>query len=548
MSHGPNVQARDGSGGSTLSTSTIVIIAVVCGSVVILVFILFLWRLLVRSCRRKEPVPLPPVQPLAHHREQAAAYADLKSRPSTFFDSATLHTRGHIRGHSRPSLYHASSNASLITDSLALSSSPLSGSVTEDGISTEGGSIGFTSPLSADSLPPPNPSFNMGHTPGNSTTSVATFVDSREGVTPSPSAPFSETESSASHVTSMSGHRLVRPNASPARVARSHSRQLSRPISRASSVATSYTGHSHGSVVRGAPHLPHNNIQIVLPAPLAPQTYPYIMQSDSMGSSRSSYALGGDDMSRRSVVDQWIPVGTRSLSMGPVGRSASSGPTFVDTRPRTIPRTPSGLSQSVTAPLPTHRRSQSQPRSSASSIRSTHSSSASVGTYTLRPLPPPVPRIPAEYGNVAYPIPQFDEHMRGRQNVAPLPGPMAHQPPFAQHQRVPSSERGRSRAAMPIAMSASQAQTEKSLPPVEPGHANREVSWYSITEPLPASRHAIPQHELAQIPSGTSGTGRGPVQEAYSAPPVPPEKPPNGSAPARSRSNTLRKQRSGPSS
>lgn len=107
---------RDADSGGKLSTSTIVIIAVVSGCVVVLVLALFAWRLLARSCRRSKKVPLPPVQDLAHHREQQlSAFTDRNARPTTWVDppGSSIH-QPHPRLYSSHFLSASASSASLI--------------------------------------------------------------------------------------------------------------------------------------------------------------------------------------------------------------------------------------------------------------------------------------------------------------------------------------------------------------------------------------------------------------------------------------------------
>ncbi|KAL6304239.1 hypothetical protein BKA93DRAFT_301590 [Sparassis latifolia] len=320
------LHARSGSGGgSKLPTSTIVIIVVVCVAVLALVLVMFLWRILFRACRRDKPTPLPPVQPLAHHREQQlAAFAGWNnSRPTTFFEYDNLHA-----GMSSRHLLHTGSATSLLPGSVALSSNS---SFTEDA------GFGLSSPEPTDHLPCPNPS--SGVDDNQDSNLGGSFSSSRfvEAIPPSPSIVFSETSSSISHSTSTSTH-LLAPRSgsvpSPSRLGRSSSspRSLSRRVSVASSLATSHTTHSRVSTIHGAPHSIHSNIHIIMPAPLAPRSYPY-------ASSHNSHALNmahGDQSERRSVfVDQWIPIGTRSSSVGSMTQhsgmsSSGTSSTFAD--------------------------------------------------------------------------------------------------------------------------------------------------------------------------------------------------------------------------
>ncbi|KAI0936115.1 hypothetical protein AcV5_004336 [Taiwanofungus camphoratus] len=428
------IQARDGDGGSSkLSTSTIVIIAVVCGCVVALVFALFLWRLLYRICRPKKPTPLPPVQPLAYEREQQlATLAEFKNRHSTFYESDSLHALSYIK---RP-LHHVASEASLIPGS-SVASSRQNSILAEDATSAESLSP-YVTPLPADSHPLPHPHFGVAASPHASLASFSSSAGDTEAVSASPCAPFPDATDSVDHVTPLSGP--PSPSASsnmssiggPRPSGRSVSRSRSR-ISLASSAGTTYsmqTTHSRGSTLRGAPHSRHSNIQIVLPAPLAPEMYPYAQSAgqDGINSNRSSYALSsvqGDGSSRRSVfVDQWVPVGIRSLSMGNMVEKGSTNfaaiPTHtVRSHTSTQPRIPSSLSQSTT--ISSHhsaRRAQSQPRLNTSpSNYPKLASSASSSNLRDRERVPPVPRIPSAHSDISS-VPQEHEQIRGRSRTS----------------------------------------------------------------------------------------------------------------------------------
>jgi hypothetical protein len=63
--------------------------------------------------------------------------------------------------------------------------------------------------------------------------------------------------------------------------------------------------------VRAAPHAPHSNVQIILPAPLAPSIYEGTASDGSLLQAtltrNSTYSV--QDSWRRSLADSWIPVG-----------------------------------------------------------------------------------------------------------------------------------------------------------------------------------------------------------------------------------------------
>ncbi|KAI0639207.1 hypothetical protein C8Q77DRAFT_1152201 [Trametes polyzona] len=432
-----------------LSTSTIIIIAVVCGSVVILASVLFVWRNLARSCRRSRKVPLPPVQDLAHHREQQlAAFADRNaSRPATWVDGPAHHPRLY----SSHFLSASASNASLIrgsSDYTTPSRSPTRENswAVEDATSAESSPSPYPSPLSTEDLRAPNPSyFSVGMNAHNSMASVVS--DSSEGgggngnggsaLTTSPSELTPSVESSASLVRTAAPPARARPPRTP--------RSRSRPMSMVSSSGTMHSVHSAaGTTLRGPAHSIHSNVQIVLPAPLAPELYPAQRPTDDRfstyggGMSRVSsfYALGEGD--RRSVADPWLSGASGSSrsqsradlreASGSSSRLSSAGPRPGSAlRPRSsLPRVASSSSlhsqtdaASDSASVKA-RRARSQPPAQAFPFAPSQSSSLapsrapsplSANATPPRSPPPPVPRIPSVYGNV-YGMPTSDEQRR----------------------------------------------------------------------------------------------------------------------------------------
>lgn len=325
---------RDGDGGG-LSTGDIIGIAVACGSVAILVLALFLWRLLARCCRRKPPAPLPPVQDLAHRREQQLAI--LEANRSTIWLDDSVNSR-----RSKRFLNSTASDVSLISGMPERKNS----FYTDEGTTVES-STTFPSPLSTNdmSLPPPNPMFLNGASPHNSMTSMASSngsgeVASADATPPEIGSPVSEAPSDHG---SLSATPRQRPQPSYSSgspharsVSRSASRQRSRPTSMVSLAATSYSGHtvhtmqtvrSTSTVIHGAPHGPYSNVQIVLPAPLAPEVYPY-MQPLAEGSV-SSFNIAAQTPSRSSVfADPWVSVGNASTRRTPPPRPIHGHGTF----------------------------------------------------------------------------------------------------------------------------------------------------------------------------------------------------------------------------
>lgn len=299
------IHPRDG--GGHLSTSTVIVIAVVCGAVGILILTLFLWRLVARLFHRDTPAPLPPVQALAHHREaQAAAFS---SRPTTWMD-------GSINGRSRHFLHPTSSSVSLIPTTPERKSSFYA-----DEVTTAESGYSLNSPLSNDDadLPLPHPRFfgsatglNSPHASMHSMASSTTSSDAYTppgGMTPSQSGsapgstPDLATTTSGSPLPSLpSSYRPPRtpPDARPG----SRPRPLSM-ISLSGSVHSAHTMRSNGTTIRGTPHGPLSNVQIIMPTPLAPQVHPYM------------HPLAGGEFSesaRSSYVDQWVVLGGKPVT------------------------------------------------------------------------------------------------------------------------------------------------------------------------------------------------------------------------------------------
>ncbi|KAI0762792.1 hypothetical protein C8Q74DRAFT_179282 [Fomes fomentarius] len=313
------VVRRSADSGGKLSTSTIIIIAVVSGSVVILVFALFAWRLLVRYCRSSRTVPLPPAQDLAHRREhQLATLADRSTlpRPVTWADHKLV--QPHSRLYSSHLLSTSASSASLIRSSPDFTSShgPTRESswAVEDTISAESS----PHPTPSSDLAPPNPSFlpsdsALAH---NSMASVASSFSDAVSDVNAPMTP-SDFDPSVESTPSLVHSSLARPR--PPRPSRS------RPISTVSASGTvlSIQNSQSTNTLRGPPHSIHSNIQIVLPAPLAPDLYPYQNGGASFERASSFYGSGGD--SSRSIADPWVMAGSRPQSMARLNREASSG-------------------------------------------------------------------------------------------------------------------------------------------------------------------------------------------------------------------------------
>ncbi|KAI0343889.1 hypothetical protein BDW22DRAFT_1427557 [Trametopsis cervina] len=365
---------RSSSGGAGgLSTDTIIIISVVCGCVVILAFTLFLWRLLARCFKPARSNPLPPVQDLAHRREQQLA-AFTASRQSQWLDPSGSALTAHASfqtGSSVSLLPNQEKNASTYTD---------------DGTTAESS---MHSPVTMEmdpALQPPNPMFYPPATSATSSPHISMIsTDSsystlpRTGVSPSPSKQPSEAEAFSTSQLSVEGG--VVPQVYPRPQTRTPSRSNMRSLSRGRpqsqiSVGTSYSGHTmRSSSVRGAPHKPYSGVQIVLPAPLA---------SDVPTHQRvSTYELP----SRNSMfVDQWVAVGSRPVTAEEPGRPRKSSSTSSRRSQRSASTPPSQRDSQPLPPLPTGEPRRMPSASSGVSKRqmaSQHSRSASSLRHEL---------------------------------------------------------------------------------------------------------------------------------------------------------------------
>ena len=304
------LQRDDDDNDGKLSTTTIIVIVVVCSCVGLLILALFLWRLIFRTCRRSRPTPLPPVQELAHRREQQfAVFADRQvvNKPTAWL--------GDSLGSRQSQLYHASSALSL------LPATPERNSSAHD---DEGATAESSSPLPDEQpLHPPNPAFfgtswDPSSSPHNSFISTTTTASST-APSPSPSTniPLPDASPSAAITAADSAqpHAPAGSHGTPprARMSRSSSRPqadtLNRRLSQMSSATTTHRSIAsrNSSVICGPPHSRHSNIQIVLPAPLGPHP----LNTDS------SIVEHGDRSSVRTsgFADQWVNAGSRSSSV-----------------------------------------------------------------------------------------------------------------------------------------------------------------------------------------------------------------------------------------
>lgn len=162
-------------------------------------------------------------------------------------------------------------------------------------------------------LRPPSPQFFPSHTP--------------------PSGSSSSLPSSNDHSTPSSGA------ATPPGQFSSPSQSSRRPLKRSGSLArprplSTFSVNSRQSI-RAAPHAPHSNVQIVLPAPLAPSLYEETASDSPLLQRRlmRNNPYSARDSWRRSLADSWILVGQDCLpNSEPMGRQYDHDSTERPTR------------------------------------------------------------------------------------------------------------------------------------------------------------------------------------------------------------------------
>ncbi|KXN89820.1 hypothetical protein AN958_04824 [Leucoagaricus sp. SymC.cos] len=256
---------------SALSRTTLIII-IVCAAVGGLVLLIILFRA-IRSCRSRNTAPLPPIQPLAHHREHQLAQFEASLHPHTY-DKSLL---------TAPRPPHSPQFGSSKTSLLGSTSSPhTSYTPTPTG---EGSEELNLAPLEPESPLPGYPGFNLSTPPTSSLNINNSPTTSRTNTPPASSAP-----------SSFARHSKSLPRLSRDDQARPHHH---RPLSVASSL-------SRISSRRGLPHGLHSQVQIILPAPLAPR-----ISRTSSHQSLHDYDIPGD---RMTIVDRWVPAGRDSMA------------------------------------------------------------------------------------------------------------------------------------------------------------------------------------------------------------------------------------------
>ncbi|KAJ6509284.1 hypothetical protein C8R47DRAFT_1191560 [Mycena vitilis] len=318
-----------------LSAHTTLLVAAVAASVGgVLLLSLLLFCLLRRP---EKPAPLPPKQELARYREQQTLH--VVSRPATWYDSSRL---------SAPSGTPRGSNLSLLPpDSRGASPFRRQSSLnTTESPSEDISHLSHTVPMV------PALQFDTSRTSlSTAETDPASWSPHPASATDSPLPPPRQSRSSSS---------------GPSRP---------RPLSMGSNSNSAMSRHSRHNI-RGTPHGPLSQVEIIMPAPLA------------FNNDRVSIH---DNSSRLSVVDQWAPAAVRSEGNHPIPRPQRRS--FSGSE---LQRPMSGLAQPS---QPRARTVSSSP--SASPSRAAHPPVVYKNRdYSNSPSPlstPPVPQIPQQW-------------------------------------------------------------------------------------------------------------------------------------------------------
>ncbi len=358
-----------------LGQTTLIIIIVVSASVGGLLLTVFFWHILSRFLR-PESAPLPPRQALVHQRElQLAAFAEQKiaSTPQTLTEADSAHI-------------HQGSDSALLPNVTVGDSSPNASNrvsyIHETDQATLDSSFGSE-------LHPPSPHFFPPRTP-HSASSSSSLPSSSENSPPSSGAATPPITFSTSAFPSQSSRRAMNrlgPQPRPLSVV---STNTIRSVSRQS--------------IRAAPHAPHSNVQIVLPAPLAPDLYGKTTGDGTRVQRTFARSSTHSDTWRRSLADSWISVGQDSLpDPKPMelqySRVSIERPTrlmrsmFVALSKIFIPNV--FILKGLSSPGPPPLRSRSFP-SSLSRLRPVSAlDQLPEGTY------PPAPHVPSEFGTLS---------------------------------------------------------------------------------------------------------------------------------------------------
>jgi hypothetical protein len=252
-----------------LSHTTVLVIAI-SASVGGLLLILVLWFILSRRSARSRSVPFPQRQALVHQRErQLVAFTEHQnaSFPNLLPDDR-----------SRPP------SVKYVGDSLRDTSNAASSSNHE-----------VPPSFVEDHLQPPTPPYLTSRTPPNASSTSLPLPYGRS--TPSPDGTLPPDSISPSPNQSLKG-------------AANRSGPRRRPLSMGSFDTTQTTTNVRSrSSIRAAPHAPHSNVQVVLPAPLAPNLYERLSSEEPRMRRPSMVESVYTDSCQTSLVDTWVSIG-----------------------------------------------------------------------------------------------------------------------------------------------------------------------------------------------------------------------------------------------
>jgi len=307
-----------------------VIIVIVCAAVGGFVLVIFLYRV-IRSCRPRNAAPLPPIQPLAHQREHQLAQFEATLRAQNYdptFLAAPPPPHSPLGSSSS-----RGSNASL----LGSYSSPHT-SYAQPGEGLE----------DLNNLSPLEPAIPLDISPSGSTPGSSSINLNDSPTHGSPSAPMP----------------APRPRRSKSLTRFGRDDQARPSHHRPSSLASSP---SRSNSRRGMPHGPHSQMQIILPAPLAPGIPPNVTRQ----------SIYEHDSERPYIVDRWVPAGRDSIFDASTTHDSYASATNSNLGQA---RTPNTSRHVVTGSHINHR---------------TYPSTSNVGVH-----PPPVPRVPSIYNKI----------------------------------------------------------------------------------------------------------------------------------------------------
>ncbi|KAF9454916.1 hypothetical protein P691DRAFT_2231 [Macrolepiota fuliginosa MF-IS2] len=322
------------------------VIVIVCAAVGGFVLVILLYRA-IRSCRPRNAAPLPPIQPLAHQREHQLAQFEATLRAQNY-DPTFL---------AAPPPPHSPLGSSSSRGSKASLLGSYSSPHTSYAQPGEG-----SEDLS--NLSPLEPAIPLELSPSASTPGSSSINLNDSPTHGSPSAPTP----------------APRPRHSKS-LTRSGRDDQGRPHHhRPSSLASSP---SRSNSRRGTPHGPHSQMQIIMPAPLAPGIPPNL--------TRQSIYEHDSPSERPYIVDRWVPAGRDSIFDASTTHDSYASATNSNFGQARTPK-PSG--HVVTGSHINHR---------------AYPSTSNVGVH-----PPPVPRVPSIYNRVG--DPEGAEEDRGRKS------------------------------------------------------------------------------------------------------------------------------------